>query len=110
MSDPRKLADTLIAIENGELDDSLNDIYEAVFNRRQILRQRVTRQKLKTMGVGDRVRIISPVKPQYLAGWEGQITEVRRGGKMVLKGRPIRKFTSGIIVAPVSMLEKVNGR
>jgi hypothetical protein len=95
--------DVILAIVRGELDEDLAVIAEQIR----------TRQKStvgQTFSVGDMVRFVNQVKPQYLAGAEGEVLSINGAGNVRLKLTKVLKpgrgrFAVGTITnAPASLL------
>lgn len=93
-------------IFTGEFDDELNDIVAAINSRRDT----ISRNKVKSISVGDVVIFNSSIRPKYLEGKEAKVTKVNR--KTVTVSIPddpnYRKYAgSASVRCPVSLLEVV---
>jgi ribosomal protein L21E len=93
------------AIEDGELDDWLDQIIGAAQERRQLVRTRAAR-KLKT---GDKIEFVS-IKPKYMEGLTGKIVG-KRGTKfrVVLdEDSKVGRFANAPeVICPGSILRKI---
>ena len=101
----RLLLDEIAA---GELDPHLTVISEAVRARYELLQTVNSQKALAMLNVGDRVRINHHVKPRYLAGVHGVITELDGHTAIVCVHRPVGRFTSGEISCPPLALDRLS--
>ena len=92
-------------IEDGVLDRHLDRLAEAVHQRRR----EQDRQKLGSFQVGDRVRLSDRVRPIYLAGVEGVVTEILHKRLLVRLETPLpgRRAGRDDIACPPSVLERL---
>jgi len=99
----------IAAIINGEVDDDLDRVNEAVRSRRKELRAREAHINLLTLKPGTRVRL-KGLSPKYLNGLEGEIIVDPVGGRRgkarlaVKMDEPVRKYGS-IIRPPAGCVE-----
>lgn len=104
-ADPeRSLLDT---IANGDLDDHLSAIADAVDARRHLIDTVRSATILAQLRVGDDVRINHTISPQYLRGLRGTVTELDDQRATVCLHRPVGRFHSGEIRCPPLTLEKL---
>ena len=89
-------------------DEEFSQLIDYIRYKVKARRNEKSAKTLATLKVGDRVRIVGPTKPQYLAGMTGTI-EKRRQTKLVVKlsAGPVGKFRDGKVICPASMLEKI---
>lgn len=99
-------ADILDAIVDGEFDDDLDGVIEAVQIRRNTLNER----KRLEFKVGDTVRFNASASPKYLNGVLATVTEKGRGKKVTVElDEHAGRFMAGSpIGAPVAILEVVH--
>jgi hypothetical protein len=72
------LTSLIEAIENGSFDKGLDSLTTAVYNRRQLLKDRREQAIWDQMDIGTRVRLNNRVKPTYLRGLTGKVVDFRR--------------------------------
>jgi hypothetical protein len=66
------------------------------------------RQVRRTLDLNDKVQFTGG-RPQYLQGLTGKIIQIGDTRAHVRLDRgPIRKFRSGVVIAPFSLLEKIS--
>jgi hypothetical protein len=99
----------LEAIADGELDDHLGALADAVHARRHLLHTVRTATALADLCVGDQVRINTTIKPRYLHGVHGKIIDIDEESATICMHRPIGRFHSGHIRCPPLALEKLSG-
>ena len=97
----------LDAIADGELDDHLTALAEAVDARRQLLHTVRSATALATLCVGDQVRINHAVSPRYLAGMHGTVVEIDAHAATVRLPRPVGRFSTGEVRCPPLALERL---
>jgi hypothetical protein len=97
----------LESIANGELDDHLVAIGDAVHARRHLLLTVRSATALAELCVGDSVRINHTVSPRYLHGLHGTIVEIDDRVATVRLQRPVGRFRSGQIRCPALALDKL---
>ena len=95
------------AIADGELDDHLTAVAEAVDARRRLLHTVRSATALATLCVGDRVRINDAVRPRYLAGMQGTVVDIDDHTATVRLSRPVGRFSTGEIRCPPLALERL---
>jgi hypothetical protein len=98
----------LDAIAAGELDQHLVAIADAVHARRVLLHTVKAATAIAELCVGDQVRINRNVRPGYLHGEHGVITELDDHTATVQLLRPVGRFHSGHVRCPPLALDKVN--
>lgn len=98
-------ANFIAGIVNGEYDDSLTRIRQAIRDREKT----IGNTNLYTLNVGQRVRL-KALSPKYLNGLEGEITALPRGGSKrfaVKLDRPTHRFGS-TVNPPAACLEAID--
>jgi hypothetical protein len=98
----------LDAITDGDLDDHLTSLAEAIDARQRLLHTVRSATALATLCVGDRVRINHAVSPRYLIGLHGTIIDVDDQAATIHLPRPIGRFHSGKIRCPPLALDKLS--
>jgi len=102
-----KLMDAMDLIDRLD-DEEFSQIIDYIRYKVKARQKEKSARAFATITVGDRVRIVGPTKPQYLAGQTGTIEEKRQSKLTVkLSGGPVGKFKSGKVICPASMLEKI---
>ncbi len=97
----------LESIADGELDDHLAAVADAVEARRQLLHSIRSSTALATLCVGDYVRINHGVSPQYLIGLHGTVIDVDHHAATIRLPRPVGRFRSGQVRCPPLALDKL---
>ena len=97
----------LDAIADGELDDHLTALAEAVDARRRLLLTVRSATALAVLCVGDEVRINHAVSPRYLAGLQGVVIEVDDHAATIRLPRPVGRFSTGHVRCPPLALDKL---
>lgn len=97
----------LDAIADGELDDHLAALADAVDARRRLLHAVRSATALATLCVGDRVRINHAVSPRYLVGLQGTVVEVDERAATIRLPRPVGRFSSGQVRCPPLALDRL---
>lgn len=101
MDTVKEAADLVVAMTDTELNQFVDFIREEMTDRRR----RRNRQALLTVKVDDRVKITGKMKPQYLTGLTGVVTEKKQSRVTITLDRgPTKKFTRGIVTLPASAL------
>lgn len=85
----------LDAIADGDLDDHLTALGEAVDARRRLLHTVRSATALAILCVGDDVRINHAVSPRYLAGLQGTVIDVDDHAVTVRLPGPVGRFSTG---------------
>jgi hypothetical protein len=98
----------LDAIADGELDDHLTALAEAVDARRRLLLTVRSATALAVLCVGDEVRINDAVSPRYLAGLQGTVIEVDDHTATIRLPRPVGRFSTGKVRCPPLALDKLS--
>ena len=98
----------LDAISDGDLDDHLPALAEAIEARRRLLHTVRSATALASLGVGDRVRINHTVSPRYLSGLQGTVVEVDEHTATIQLPRPVGRFRTGQVRCPPLALEKLD--
>jgi len=97
-----QVQDMLNLISDGKVDQWLDQFVEVVQFRKRMM----AKDKFWSWNVGDRVKFVRTVRPQYLAGRRATIMS-RRTSKFLIKlDEPAGRFASQI-VCPPGILEKV---
>jgi hypothetical protein len=99
----------LDAIADGELDDHLAALAQAVDARRRLLHTVHSATALAVLCVGDEVRINHAVSPRYLAGLQGTVIEVDDHAATIRLPRPVGRFSTGQVRCPPLALERLTG-
>ncbi len=97
----------LDAIADGELDDHLTALADAIRARERLLDTVRSASALATLCVGDRVRIRPQVSPRYLAGQLGTVVAIDDRTATVRLPAPIGRFETGRVRCPALALEKL---
>jgi hypothetical protein len=98
----------LDAIADGQLDDHLTALADAVDARRRLLHTVRSATALATLCVGDHVRITHDVSPRYLAGLQGTIVDVDDHTATILLPQAVGRFSTGQVRCPPLALEKLS--
>lgn len=105
------------AIDDGALDEGLNEIARAVQSRREVVSQRTARRLLRSLKAGDRVMLTNRITPRYLEGMVGSVKEVRDNGAAVVvldtvptpgRGRPPAEGMKKKLLVPLIHLQKLD--
>lgn len=88
----------LVAI--GELDRQLPALQAAISRRWVELRRDATHQAAAQLRVGDRVRIVHGVRPQYLQGATGTVTGWSGQSAVVQLDMPVGRYRTGEVRCP----------
>lgn len=99
----------LDAIADGDLDDHLTALAEAVDARRRLLHTVRSATALAILCVGDEVRINQAVSPRYLAGLQGTVIDVDDHTATVRLPGPVGRFSTGQVRCPPLALDKIAG-
>lgn len=70
------IAEVTRAIHLGELDDSIEALYETLRLRARALRNAKDASMRAAVRIGDRVKIADGIKPKYLISVTGQVVKV----------------------------------
>jgi hypothetical protein len=97
----------LDAIANGELDEHLTALADAVRARHHLLHTVRSATALAELCVGDEVRINHTISPRYLQGLHGTVVELDDERATVCLHRPVGRFHTGEIRCPPLTLEKL---
>ncbi len=98
----------LDAIADGDLDDHLTALAEAVDARRRLLQTVRSATALAILCVGDEVRINRAVSPRYLAGLQGTVIDVDDHTATVRLPGPVGRFSTGQVRCPPLALDKIS--
>ena len=95
-------------IEEGVLDGHLERLAETIHQRRR----EQDRQQLGSFQIGDRVRLSDHVRPSYLAGADGVVTEILHKRLLVRLETPVpgRRIGRQDIACAPSVLERLAPR
>lgn len=110
LSPPASIAPShslLDAIANGELDEHLTALADAVHARHHLRHTVRSATALAELCVGDEVRFNHTVSPRYLQGLHGTIVELDDERATVCLHRPVGRFHTGEIRCPPLTLEKL---
>jgi hypothetical protein len=99
----------LDAIADGELDDHLTAVADAIHARQWLLRTVRSATALATLCVGDQVRINHLVSPRYLVGLDGTVVDIDDQAATIRLPRPVGRFRSGEVRCPALALDKLAG-
>jgi hypothetical protein len=107
-SQPAGAARSLLdAIANGDLDDHLTALADAVHARHHLLHTVRTATALAQLCVGDDVRINHTISPRYLHGLRGTVIDIDDERATVCLHRPVGRFHSGEVRCPPLTLDKL---
>lgn len=98
----------LQAVADGELDDHLTALADAVHARRHLLHTVRSATALGELRVGDHVRINHTISPRYLRGLHGKVVELDDERATVCLHRPVGRFHTGEIRCPPLSLEQLS--
>jgi hypothetical protein len=98
----------LDAIVDGELDEHLVAIADAVHARRELLHTVRSATALARLCVGDTVMLGANVRPRYLEHEAGVITGIDDHWVSVRLLRPVGRFRSGEVRCPPLALRKLD--
>jgi hypothetical protein len=108
LREPASPARSLLnAIADGDLDDHLVALSDAVHARHHLLHTVRSATALAQLCVGDDVRINHNISPRYLHGLHGTIVEIDEQRATVCLHRPVGRFHSGEIRCPPLTLDKL---
>ncbi len=100
--------DRLVArIGNGELDDQLPALIDAINQRARTVSDLQLRHSLAQLSVGARVRLNSTVSPRYLQGQCGEVHDIDGDHVVVCLDTPTGRFKSGHIRCSPLSLERI---
>lgn len=97
-----------LAIVTGEMDAHLDDVFDTVIQRRQILKAQATNLVRAIITVGADITITGNINPKYLNGVHATVVEIRDGHIFVVLGnmKPGPKFRKGMKVGiPASCIK-----
>lgn len=94
-------------IANGELDEHLTALADAIHARHHLLHTVRSATALAELCVGDDVRINQTISPRYLHGLHGTVVELDDERATVCLHRPVGRFHTGEIRCPPLTLEKL---
>lgn len=97
----------LQAIADGDLDDHLTALADAVHARHHLLHTVRSATALAELCVGDHVRINHTINPQYLRGLHGTVIDLDDERATVCLIRPVGRFHTGEIRCPPLSLERL---
>lgn len=97
----------LDAIANGELDEHLTALADAIHARHHLLHTVRSATALGELCVGDEVRINHSVSPRYLHGLHGTVIDLDDERATVCLHRPVGRFHTGEIRCPPLALDKL---
>ena len=104
-------------IDDGEYDTGLDELAKAISSRRDIVSRRNARRLLRSLSVGDKVKLTNGVKPRYLNNMVGHIEEIRDGAAVVKltrlpshtgAGRPPEGGYKDKLLIPFEFLTKID--
>ncbi len=97
----------LDAIANGELDEHLTALGDAIHARHHLLQTIHSATALADLCVGDHVQINHTITPRYLHGLHGSIIDLDDQSATVCLHRPVGRFHTGEIRCPPLTLDKL---
>ncbi len=97
----------LHAVADGELDDHLTALADAVHARHHLLHTVRSATALAQLCVGDHVQINQTISPRYLHGLNGTITDLDDERATVCLHHPVGRFHTGEIRCPPLTLDKL---
>lgn len=102
-------------IDDGDLDDGLDEIAKAVASRRDIVHRRNARRLQRELKVGDTVMLTNRITPRYYEGCLGIIQKIGDGAAVVKlnelpthRGRPSAEGQKTKLNVPFIHLVKVD--
>ena len=95
----------IASIINGDHDNDLESISNAVHERRKITRQTDTAIAMVNIKVGDTV-ILKNLSPKYVNGAEAEVVDKKRTKLVVKLKEPIGKFGTLPMKVPASCVDK----
>lgn len=95
----------LDAIADGELDDHLTALADAVHARHHLLHTVRSATALGELCVGDYVRINHTISPRYLRGLHATIVDVDDERATICLHRPVGRFHTGELRCPPLTLD-----
>lgn len=104
-------------IDDGKVDEGLDELAKAISSRRDIVSRRKARHLLRSLTVGDKVKLTNGIKPRYLNNMVGHIMEIREGAAVVKltrmpshtgAGRPPEGGYKDKLMVPFEFLVKVD--
>lgn len=98
----------LDAIADGELDDHLVAVADAVHARRELLHTVRSATALSRLCVGDTVVFTDRIRPRYLEHELAVVTGIGDRHVTVRLGRPVGRFGEGEIRCPPLALQRVD--
>lgn len=104
-AEPERLL--LEAIANGELDDHLTALGDAIHARHHLVHTIQAATALAGLCVGDQVRINHTISPRYLHGLQGRVVAVDDERATVCLHKPVGRFHTGEIRCPPLTLDKL---
>ncbi len=110
LSPPESIAPArslLDAIANGELDEHLTALADAVHARHHLVHTVRSATALGELCVGDDVRINHTISPRYLHGLHGTVIDLDDERATVRLHHPVGRFATGEIRCPPLTLEKL---
>ena len=99
----------LDAIADGDLDEHLIALSDAIHARQQLLHTVRSASALATLCVGDRVRINDRISPRYLSGLHGTVVGIDDHAATIRLPAPVGRFETGQLRCPALALEKLAG-
>ncbi len=99
---------TLLArIGAGKLDAELTTLHDAIAQRLETMRAMQTASALLAFQSGDRVRLNTAARPNYLHGVTGTVTGLIDQQVIVTLDQPIGRLHSGQLRCPPLLLDKL---
>lgn len=95
--------DVILSILNGQEDERLDNIAEAIRQRKRA----VALSRAATLKPGDKVRITGGISPKYLIGLVGEVAGPPQGDRIPVKLGPEAGRYSGTARTPISCVEPV---
>ncbi len=94
----------ITAILTGEVDDDFDRIAIALKERRKSL----SAAKLLTFKRGDRVKVVPPISPKYMAGATGKVVKLGNSRIDIELDEQVGRYPSGVAIGfPPSTLELI---
>jgi hypothetical protein len=97
------------AIADGELDDHLIGLADAIHTRHRLLHTVRSASALATLCVGDRVRINDRISPRYLSRLHGTIVGIDDHAAAIRLPAPVGRFDTGQLRCPALALDRLAG-
>lgn len=105
-------------IDDGSFDEGLSEIAKAIASRKDVVQRRAGRRLMRSIKVGDKVKLTNGIVPRYLEGMVGHVERVEEQTAIVKltrmptpkgAGRPPTDGYKDKLRVPFENLVKVDG-